>query len=181
MKTKYVILIAVLCFFAGFMTGRKTIAEGKTERLPPITGQSELPVPTDEQVPDQPLLPVVIDTFYIDRIQYIVQKVDTAAIIEDYIKKRTYTLNLFDNEYGKLTIFPEIQYNKLNPVKYEFSPIQKTVIKTPVWMPYVGASYNTLNWASVSAGTFYHNLGIEFIYTTNFSEKAYGLGLKYKF
>lgn len=109
--------------------------------------------------------------------------VDTAAIIEDWITKRDYKQTLFDNNNGKLDIDFSVQYNKPFNLGYSFTPIQKqtTIYKVKTWQPFVSASYSTLNYVSVGGGFFYHNLGFELRYVTDFNKKGVDIGLKYKF
>ncbi len=190
MKTKYIVLIGLFCFIAGFFIGQKTISFEPVVKYikgdpiaATISAEQLKPV---ETIPDKPVLPMIPDTIYLDSLIYITQKVDTAAIIADYIIKRNYRPILFDNpKLGRLTVNAVVQYNKMDSLDYEFTPIQKeiTIYKEKVWVPVVRMSYNTFNQVTFSGGSFYHDLELNFqyIYDFNRNEKAYGLGVGYKF
>jgi hypothetical protein len=68
-------------------------------------------------------------------------------------------------------------------VRYEFIPVHKEVIRyrERVWQPYAGVSYNTLRHATLSAGTFDHNLGVDFESTCAAGKRGCGVGVKYRF
>ena len=191
MKTKYVILTTTTCFLLGFFVGRKTInQETKIEyiQLEPITGSvdKEELIPVKETITEAPDLPMKRDTIYLDSLIYIAQKVDTAAIIEDYIKLREYNLTLFDNkEIGKLNISPTVQYNKLIGLDYSFTPIQQriTIYKKKTWTPFLSGGYSTLDYLNIGGGVFYHNIGFEYQYQKSILDNNNGhlFNLKYKF
>jgi hypothetical protein len=175
----------------GFFVGRKTILHKTEIRYvlgDPVSGSvnTDSLKPVKETIPATPILPIIPDTVYINDTLYITQKVDTASIIADYIILREYTPVLFDSStQGKLSLLATVQYNKLQDLKYEYTPVIREVTKYRVKLmqPYAGISYNTLNLAIFSAGTFYYDIGIDFNYIRNLDEKTsgYGIGLKYKF
>lgn len=134
MKAKHYInvLFCLLCLAAGVWIGRETIpTKEELVELDPVSGMSEVPVPDREEIPANPALPTKPDTVWMEKVAYVVQKIDTAAIIQDYIMKRSYNLTLFDNEMGRLVISPVVQYNKLEPVLWSFTPIQKRIYREP--------------------------------------------------
>jgi hypothetical protein len=182
-------LIYVACLVAGlgtgFFAGRKTITEVvKTEQVKgePVWG-SVVIKPVRVEMPDIPMLPVKSDTVYRDSVQYIVQSVDTAAIIREYELKRYYAATLFDNQYGKLDVSLNTQYNRLNGLTYNFEPLYtvKTVEKKRVWIPFVSASYSTPHGVGVGGGIFYNDIGLQIEYVTGFEAKGFNIGLLYKF
>jgi len=198
MKTtcKLVVLLCSLLLFAiGFFTGRQTM-QTKTsiefveqETVSGSISNNQL-ITEKEEMPPNPNLPIKRDTVYKDsirsEIKYIIQKVDTAAIIAGYILKKSYNLTAFESkELGTLKLFPTVQYNQLLGLDYEFTPIQRqvTVYKEKVWQPFLSGSYSTLNHVSLGGGIFYHNLGFEYQYQKDITGKNDGhlLGLKYKF
>jgi hypothetical protein len=67
-------------------------------------------------------LPQKADTVKIDSIVYIHSKIDTAKLIAEYITRRKYDILLFDNDNGILRIMPEVQFNRLENIPYEFTP-----------------------------------------------------------
>ena len=96
---KNIIIWAVVVLAAGisgFLIGRgsvKIVEKIEYIKLPPIAGSidSTQLIPIKEEKPINPILPMkVIDTVY------MIAVVDTAAIIEDYMLKRSYDLIAFD-------------------------------------------------------------------------------------
>jgi hypothetical protein len=65
-----------------------------------------------------------------DSVTYLT--VDTMGIIKDFLAKNSYEINLFDiDTIGKLTVYPEVQYNKLlSPLNYDFYPVVKHTTTT---------------------------------------------------
>jgi hypothetical protein len=68
-------------------------------------------------------------------------------------------------------------------VKYDFTPITivRTIEKERVWTPFVSASYNSMKQASIGGGLFYHDIGVQIRYSTDFKVKGLDVGLLYKF
>jgi hypothetical protein len=188
MKAKTILIYAALLLLGaviGFFAGRKTITEVvKTEVVKgePVRGSAVIE-PARVELPDVPMLPVKTDTAHRGGIQYIVQSVDTAAIIREYELKRYYATTLFDNQYGKLDISLNTQYNRLGELTYNFEPLYtvKTVERKRVWIPFVSASYSTLKQVRVGGGLFYNDIGIQIEYVTDFDAKGIDVGLMYKF
>ena len=186
MKTKYIGLIWIVCLVVGFFIGRTTVStevEIKYIQGEKQSGGVNIPEP-EETMSDNPVFPIKSDTIYVDKLRYITQKVDTAAIIADYITQRDYNITAFDSkEYGTLKLFPTVQYNQLAGLKYEFIPILKEIAiqKQKVWQPFVSGSYSTLNYIGVGGGIFYHNIGIEYQYQKGIENSGHLVGLKYKF
>jgi hypothetical protein len=188
MKKKIIIaFIAALAFwFFGFVIGKKAMTkEIKTECVKGelIKGSISSFEPIKEETPKFPVLPTISEIIYRDTGSVIVQKVDTTAIIAEYEKKRYYSELLFDSNTGKLEIDLTTQYNKLTGIDYRFTPIHtvRTIEKKRVWIPFVSASYSTLNYFSAGGGMFYHDIGINVRYITDFNRKGIDIGLIYKF
>ena len=176
--------LCVLCLVIGFFAGRKTIDTKEMVRYvqgETITGSVDLPQPV-ESIPENPTLPMKSDTI----IEYVVQVVDTAAIIADYIIRREYTPILFDNPtIGKLSLSTTVQYNKIIGLNYEFIPIVKEITryKVHVWQPYVSGYGNTFGQIGLGLGLFRYNVGVEAMYLRDLKNQqtGYGVGIKYKF
>jgi hypothetical protein len=186
MKTIHYIAIALVCLATGFITGRCTTETvTKTEYIEgePVSGNISDIEPIVTETPEKNTLPVIIDTIFVDNIQYVVQKVDTAAIIREYEVKRFYRETLFNNQYGKLDVSFTSQYNKVSDLKYDFTPVTiiRTVEKERVFIPFVSASYNTLKQGGIGGGLFYHDIGIQVRYITDFKAKGLDLSVMYKF
>ncbi len=203
MMKKY-IYIAIISFSLGgvlsFLVGRVSI-QHKIEDLS-VYGETYKGIvsniqlnPIKEESSDKPVLPMkqveiqykdTGKTKLITETRYIYQIVDTAAIIADYILKRSYDIIAFDDmDKGKLRLFPVIQYNKLEGINYEFTPVyrQTSIYKEKVWQPFISGSYSTLDIISLGGGLFYHNLGFEYQYQIDYENirNGHSFGLKYKF
>lgn len=199
-KATLIVLSGIVCLIIGFFIGRSTIkTETEIKYIPGKTISGSVSnnqfESVKEEIPNKPLLPTKIieiqykDTGRIKTItetKYMYQVVDTAAIIEDYIKKRTYAITAFDNtEQGKLLLYPVVQYNKLTGIDYLFTPMQKqtNTYLQKTWQPFISASYSTLNYVGIGGGIFYHNLGFEYQYQKSLGSQGNGhlFGVKYGF
>lgn len=190
-KNTIIWLLLVACliaFIVGFVVGRSAVEEyiktenRKGETISGSVSNVQL-YPVKEEVPEQPILPIKP----IIKEKIVVQIVDTATIIAEYEKKRAYTLTAFDNkEYGKLQLYPTLQYNRLVGLDYDFTPMirETTIRQNKVWQPYISGSFLTMGYVGAGGGLFYHNLGFEYQYLQSVShDKSNGhlFGLKYKF
>jgi len=165
--TSVISLIAVGLIF-GFLFARSTVDTEEVIRYikdDPVTGTVTGLIPAKETVLDDPVLPLRLDTVYMDWFVYVDVKVDTAAIINDYIASREYTPVLFDSpQMGKLSLSATVQYNKLSEISYEFVPIYKEVTKHKVKtvQPFVSGNYSTLGTVGLGGGFFYKDFGFEY-------------------
>jgi len=182
------IALAIIVFLIGFFLGRSSHSVvDKTEYIKenPITDTVTNIAPVSEEKPAVPDLPIKYDTIYHYNNIYVRESVDTAAIIAEYELNRKYEIPLFDNQYGKLDLTLNTQYNKLGDLSYSFVPvrtIQYVSIKK-TWQPFVAGSYSTLNIVGIGAGLFYNDLGLEyqFQYALPNNQRGHLFGLKYKF
>jgi hypothetical protein len=177
-KAKGILICCTMCLFAGavggFMTGRRTIEETvKFVREETVNGTIEHIDPVRVDVPETPVLPGRIDTVFVDKVMYTREVVDTATIIADYVLKRSYATQLFDNQYGRLNLSLSAQYNRLGSVSYEFVPVTKVTYRERMWRPFVTASVSTLGSVGAGAGVFYKSAGAGAQYVTDF--KRYGI------
>lgn len=178
------ILVVLIVFAVGFYLGRLTIEtkekivykQGKT-----VTGQLNYfePIELEGNLEDVPKIFWKTDTIIKENTIYLKQEIDTVKILADFLIKREYDFNVFDDENGTLDIKQTIQFNQLQDFNYTFTPIHKEIIrpKERVFEPFASVSYSTLNYFGVGGGCFYHNLGLEYNYWTN---KTHSLGIKYK-
>lgn len=191
MKKQILILVAfgALCFFIGRCTRqtKEVVIEVKGETMHGTIEPSLLTVKKEFKT-DIKFLPYRFwrgDTVRINDIEYIHTIPDTAKIVEDFIKKREYEFNVFDNENGKLDVNQTVQYNMLQAFNYSFTPIKKVVTthKEPLFTPFVSASYNTFGMAGIGGGLFYKNTGLEYNYLFDIFDRNFGhqLGIKVKF
>lgn len=177
----------VIGLIAGYFIARSSISTvPEVDRIKgaTITG-SVSPTqfePIKEEKPDRPLSPMIV---YKDRYQPIDSAEFAAMVIADYELKRTYRLTAFDNNQGKLELFPVIQYNRLSALDYNFTPMieRQTISKTKVWQPFLSGSYSTLGYIGIGGGVFYHNIGVEYQYQVDYTNGHTGhmFGGKYKF
>ncbi|PXV69247.1 hypothetical protein CLV62_101516 [Dysgonomonas alginatilytica] len=182
-KQTLYIIYTLIGFISGFIIGRQ--ASQSEESIKYIKGETiekvvEIPTPYKVEIPSKPIyLYKQQDTVF----NTITAKVDTNAILNDWILKRSYKKELFDNQYGTLAIDASIQYNQLQSLKYNFTPVQKeiSIRKERVWMPYGSMSYSTLNYIGIGGGIFYHDVGLGAKYVTDLDKKGFEFELKYKF
>jgi len=177
----------------GYTVGRSTVKTvGTVEYIvgKPVRDTVLIPMPVKEEIPVKPILPVKPDTVYFtinDTIYiYVRDKIDTAAIIAEYIVKRFYDIPLFDNNNGKADISLWMQYNRLGGMSYTFTPITqiRTDIVKRVFVPFASVSYSTIrNTGGIGGGVFYHDIGIEYLYQRAFTDNVPGhqLSMKWKF
>lgn len=163
------IAIVIIAFIVGFFLGRKTIdveekvtfVKGETIRDTIVISQ-----PTFVEIPSKPKYIYKYDTIVVDNIQYISEKVDTSAIIQDYILMRTYEFKVFNSDtLGKFDVKQKIGYNKLLSFDYNFTPITKQVtrFREPVFTPFVTVGYSTNRTVLGGLGAYYRRLGVEYL------------------
>lgn len=182
-----VVVAVLLAWLIGFVVGRKSVRI--TENIRYVKGETitdtiakEILVPYQVEVPSKPVYIYKTDTLN----NLIVEKIDTAKILADWVLNRTYNVTLFDNnDKGKLAIKADVQYNQLSDLNYTYTPITKVVTKQKQdrLQPFASVSYSTLDYVGVGAGLFYRNWGLEYQYQTDITRNSNGhsLGLKYKF
>ena len=163
------ISIVAIVFVAGFLLGRKTI--NVKEKIEYVKGETIrdtvfINEPTFVEIPAKPEYIYKYDTIVVDNIQYISEKIDTSAIIQDYILTRTYEFNVFNSDtLGKLDVKQKIGYNKLLSFDYTFTPITKQIthFREPVFTPFITGGYSTNNSFLLGGGLYYKHIGIEYL------------------
>jgi len=183
---KLCILVAVVALVVGFFAGRgKTTTTTTIEYVKGETIHDSVPkpYPVINYTPQNPILPTKPDTIKINNTEYHVLKVDTAQIIKNYIVKHNYTITAFDNKNGKLIIKPVVQYNELQSIPYEFTPITQvnTIMQERLFTPFVVVSYNSLGFVGVGGGVFIKNVGVGAKYITDFEKKGFEVSGSVKF
>ena len=188
MSTLQRIIVILGLILIGFLIGRWSTPikeEIKYIKGETIRDSIPYPVPVDVEVPAKPVLPVIPDTIRIPgKPIYVVQKVDTSAIIQEYVLKKNYSETLFDNgTAGRLVVGAEIQYNSVNKFWYDYDPITKQITQTKERkvIPFVSASGNTFGIYGAGGGFFYNNTGYEFKYLHDGSRSGFEFGLKFSF
>ena len=163
------IAIVIVAFVVGFFLGRKTIdVEEKVTFVKGETIRDTIVInePTFVEIPSKPKYIYKYDTIVVDNIQYISEKVDTSAIIQDYILMRTYQFNVFNSDtLGKFDVKQKIGYNKLLSFDYTFTPISKQItrFREPVFTPFVTMGYSTSSTVLGGLGAYYRRLGVEYL------------------
>lgn len=195
-KKNWIWLVAiVLSWVTGFFMGRS-----KTDVIvkPPVYVKGEkiidsIPVPFPEPYevivpqPYEVKLPMKSDTIRLPgRDSFIVQKVDTAVILSDYVKENRYHNVLFDvDTLGKMQVNTSVQYNKLKNQVWEFTPVYKkeTVERRRIFTPFVTGSFNSINQGGAGVGFYIKNVGVGAKYVKDFSlgKEAYEGALYIKF
>ena len=187
LKTKIIIgiVVALLIGATSFFLGRSTIdaeIEYRDGEVVHDTIYSEQLVIDTVVIPEEPDLPTKPDTVKLPGEKIIIiQIVDTAKIIANYIEKRKYNNRLFDNENGKLDISADVQYNELKQLRYTFVPKLKEVTKLKLITPFISTSYNSFGYVELGGGIFIKDIGIEGKYVTDLKNKGFEIGMKYKF
>jgi hypothetical protein len=162
------IAIVIVAFVAGFFLGRKTIdVEEKVTFVKGETIHDTIVInePAFVEIPSKPKYIYKYDTIVVDNIQYISEKVDTSAIIQDYILMRTYEFKVFNSDtLGKFDVKQQIGYNKLLSFDYTFTPMTKqiTQYREPLFTPFVTAGYSTNQTVLLGGGFYYKNIGLEY-------------------
>lgn len=189
---KWLLVVAIAFLVIGFFAGRsnsdvitKTVnVPGKTIH---DTVYADQITPINSEIPDSPNLPMKPETIKVkhDSIVYkkVYMTVDTAKIIQNYITKNSYRKQLFNNENGKLTVSADVQYNLLQKLSYDFTPMQKvtTVEKKRIFTPFLTGSYNSLGYWGAGGGIYYYDIGVSAKYVTDFKQSGYEIGLNVKF
>ncbi len=163
------IAIVIVAFVVGFFLGRKTIdVEEKVTFVKGETIHDTIVInePAFVEIPSKPKYIYKYDTIVVDNIQYISEKVDTSAIIQDYILMRTYEFKVFNSDtLGKFDVKQKIGYNKLLSFDYTFTPITKQVtrFREPVFTPFVTVGYSTNRTVLGGLGAYYRRLGVEYL------------------
>ena len=163
------IAIVIVAFVVGFFLGRKTIdVEEKIEYVKGETIRDTIVInePTFVEIPAKPKYIYKYDTIVVDNIQYISEKIDTSAIIQDYILMRTYEFNVFNSPtLGKFDVKQQIGYNKLLSFDYTFTPTTKQIaqFREPVFTPFVTMGYSSNRTILGGLGAYYRRFGVEYL------------------
>lgn len=186
MKNKIIAIIGIIALLiASFFIGRATSEKEDIKYIPgPVIHDSiPYPVPVIEEIPGDPVYITKRDTFIKDSIIYVSQVIDTAAILADWIKKRSYENTLFDNDtLGKFILYSDVQYNKLMNISYNYYPKYKQVTKTkiPIFEPFAFVGVNSFIRPTFEIGTFIKNVGISGELSHDNNDYFYSFKIGYK-
>ena len=189
MRTKYWFIICVAVGLICFLIGRSTVPMKETVKIvegKPIRETARIPIPVKETVPGNPILIYKRDTIYTEIGRVVYEKVDTAAIIQDYIIKRLYAFEVYNDDFGRMKIDSmTVQYNQLTGFHYTRIPKKLETVRTtePKITPFAVAAYNTFNQASIQGGIFYRNAAVtyRYIFDTQTANTAHEIGVGVKF
>ena len=171
---KYVLIAFALGVAVGFFLNKEKyeviVKEVKGDTIKEVV---HLPSPTIQQSKlDIASLPhyVFKEIVRVDTITQVAT-IDTLAILRDYMAIKNYSYTLFNNEYGKLTLDQNTQYNSLVSTSYNYEPIKRVETYQRKWQFLVGAGYSSSNYVGPSAGVIYKNIGVVGGYKYSFSEQ----------
>ena len=178
-----ILIVGVIAFFIGRRVSTKETI--KYIQGPTITDSIPYPVPYEVKVPSEPEYIYKRDTLWQDSLIFVHETVDTLAVLADWIKQRNYENILFDvDTLGRLVVNTQVQYNKLQDLRYTFTPVQKQVtkMKDPLFEPFIFLGANVTYWRPVlEVGTFiksHYGIGFEVGYV---EKPTYSFKIGYKF
>jgi hypothetical protein len=174
---KKALIIGVIMFFtAGFFLGRLSVAVTETTTIeyrdmPPVHVSINAPEPLRFTVPDLPQWLYFTDT--VTRTQVI----DTAAIIDDWVLQREYGGRLINDTTGTVDYLATVQYNRLQNISLDYTPIHRTVTITRTiqtrFTPFLLVGANTAGFGQVEGGVLFRRWGGTIELGTNFAGKNY--------
>lgn len=187
-KVAVIGIVALLLFGLGFYIGRKQEPQVitkyivKYEQLPPVHDTTDKPVPYYVKEPVDTvnvILECIKSGLYSEMFPnthstdtiYVTPE-DTSMVIRDWATERKYVETLFDiDTLGKFVLNATVQYNRLDGVGYDYTPVQKqteTTIKTTrSFLPYVGGGLNTAGMFMAQGGMFFKQdagFGVQYNY-----------------
>lgn len=126
------------------------------------------------------------DTVSVENVVHVIESVDTAAILKDWSLVREYkNKELFNNDtIGSMSIDAKVQYNQLQQVSYNYTPIRKVVKidKHQGLQPFIGAGINSQIKPVINTGVFYNKYGVSYQYQTIDNWKpVHSLSVIYRF
>jgi hypothetical protein len=186
-KTVVYIIALIAVFFIGL--NWRTVEFRETTRY--VQGETIrdsiiVPLPYRVEIPKIVHLPMRPDTVFLENEIVIVERVDTAQIIREFISIHHYAFNVFDIEtVGRLDVRQSIQYNRLRSFEYDFTPMMREITRyvRSRFDPFASVSANTFNTVGIGGGFFHRNIGVEYQFLRNHSINSSGhqISLKYRF
>ena len=142
-----------------------------------------VPQPYRVEIPKFYRLPTITETVFVNDTLTVVERVDTAQIIRDFIAINYYAFTVFSNEQtGVLDVNLSVQYNLLRSFDYSFTPMIREVTRTvqPTLIPFASVSANTFSTMGVGGGVLFRSIGIEYQFLHNHSLNSSGHQLTIK-
>lgn len=177
------IILGIVCFLIGFTISKTTVKEKVVYIKGETTSGSiatEYLKPTFTYKAKHIDLPMVYwrtDTIVKDSVSYI-KVPDTIMIFNEFLERKEYEFNVFDDNRGTLDIRQSIQFNKLSSFDYTFTPIIKQVVRERTFEPFVLGSWNDVHGLGLGGGVFIKKTGLSYKY--NF-DKSFDVSLYQKF
>jgi len=160
--------------------------------LPKVEGSITVPPPIFTGVAKDVHLPLRTDTLYVDTGRVVVQVVDTAQIIQNYLEENRYVFNVFDNQSeGRLDVSLSVAQNNLTKFDYAYTGFKTVETRELVksFKIFASIEYNTLGYGGLGGGFIYDNWALEYKYNIkllnqNFDylyKNYHSFGVKYIF
>jgi hypothetical protein len=162
MKTAGSIFAIVFALAAVFYLGRRSVTVTETTTveyrpMPTISVSVSAPEPLSFVVPEAPQWLYFTDT--VTRQQVI----DTAAILADWALRREYAARLIDDTTGTVDYSATVQYNRLQNISLDYTPIHRIVTNTKViqqrFTPFVLVGTNTAGFGQLEGGVLFRRWG----------------------
>jgi hypothetical protein len=170
------LLFVLLSFAAGFYLGRRSVVVKETtaveyQPMPTVSVTISAPEPIRFTVPDLPQW-----LYFTDTVTHT-QHIDTAAILADWILRREYAGRLINDTTGTVDYLATVQYNRLQTISLDYTPIQRTVTTTrtiqPRFTPFVLVGANTAGFGQVETGVLFRKWGASVELGTDYYGKYY--------
>ena len=171
---KYILIAFVFGIAVGFMLNKEgykvVVKEIKGDAIKEVV---QIPSPSIQEANfNLSKLPYYVfkEIVRVDTITQVA-KVDTLAILRDYTALKKYSYILFNNEYGKLTLDQNTQYNSILSTSYHYEPIKRIESFQKKWQILLGAGYSSNNYIGPTVGVIYKDFGVIGGYRYNFNNK----------
>ena len=169
------ILILICTFIIGYILGAKSvkITEKTTVsyKTMPTISVAITPKPVSTSIPAVPKYLWRTDTLTMTQV------VDTAAILTDWILQREYAGRLIADSTGTVDYLATVQYNQLQHIGIDYTPVQRTVTTTKKierrFTPFVLIGGNTAGFGQIEAGALFGTMGVSVEAGTNFDGNNY--------
>jgi hypothetical protein len=171
-----ILLFVLLSFAAGFYLGRRSVEVTETtvveyQQMPTISVSVSAPEPIRFTVPELPQWLYFTDT--VTRQQHI----DTAAILADWILRREYAGRLINDTTGTVDYLATVQYNRLQTISLDYTPVQRTVTITKTiqqrFTPFLLIGGNTAGFGQLETGVLFRKWGASIELGTDFTGTNY--------
>ena len=175
-KTLIILLISfIVIFLVGLYVGKKTVptktvtvtkyikGEPIHDTIPPIIIKETKPIDT-LRILEQCIADGIYADLFPEKVKHdtiYFEKEDTTKILEDWATIREYKEELFDSDtLGTMILRTSVQYNRLNTIYYDFTPIYKEITNTTYlsrkYLPYIGVGISSFPSYNAEVGLFFN-------------------------